>query len=412
MIDINIILKEKKKIIKYLKIRKFIKINIINKLILYKKKEKKILKYIEKYSKKINKYSKYYFLKKDKNIYNKIINIKLNKKKLNKKKYIYKKKIYKNLIKIPNIINKLYFKKYKNNINNSLIIYNNNKQNILKKKKYLTHIELSKKFELFNIKDATKISGTGFVIYSGLGLKLYNSLVNYLLYYNNKYGYKEYKLPLLVNKNSIYGTGQLPEKNNQIYNIYKDKLYLIPTGEVPLINLYKNKIFNINDLPIKSQTYTDCFRREAGSYGKKVKGLNRLHQFGKVEIVEITDNKNSNNRLKYMLKHIKNVLKSLKLKFRIKLLPCFKIGFTSSITYDFEVYSLGQKQWLEVSSLSNCLDYQSNNLNIFYKDNNIKKKCHTLNGSCIAIPRLLISIIEMYQSKNNIKIPKVLKKFF
>ncbi|WGH28218.1 MAG: serine--tRNA ligase [Candidatus Shikimatogenerans bostrichidophilus] len=337
-----------------------------------------------------------------------------------KKKYLkYKKKINNNLLKIPNIVNKLFIKKYKKNIYNNLIIYKSNKSkfNIFKKKeKILTHIELSNLIELFNIKKGSIISGTGFIIYSGLGLKLYNSLVNYLLFINSKNGYKEYKLPLLVNKLSLYGTGQLPDKDNQIYNIKNDKLYLIPTSEVPLINLYKNEMFNIKDLPIKSQSYTECFRREAGSYGKNVKGLNRLHQFGKVEIIEIVNKSKSNKRLKKMLEHIKKVLISLNLYFRIKLLPCYKMCLTSSITYDFEVYSFGQKKWLEVSSLSNCLDYQSNNLKIFYKKKNKKKKCHTLNGSCISIPRLLIAILEMYQiNKNNkifIKIPKVLKNFF
>ncbi|WGH25536.1 MAG: serine--tRNA ligase [Candidatus Shikimatogenerans bostrichidophilus] len=258
---------------------------------------------------------------------------------------------------------------------------------------------------------ASNLSGSGFAILSGKGLKLYKALVNFFIYFNKKEGYKEYILPYLVNKNTILGTGQYPEKKTQLYKIEKQDLFLIPTGEVPLINLYRNKIFNINELPIKSQTYTDCFRKEAGSYGKNVKGLNRIHQFGKVEIIEISDI-NSDISLKRMFNHIKKILKLLNLKFRIILLPAKDIGFTSSITYDFEVYSVGQKKWLEVSSLSNCLNYQSNNLNIKYKNKNNIYFCHTLNGSCLSLPRILLSIIELNQKKNTIEIPKILLQFY
>ncbi|MDH3004871.1 MAG: serine--tRNA ligase [Candidatus Shikimatogenerans sp. JK-2022] len=302
-------------------------------------------------------------------------------------------------------MNKLYFKK-----NIKKIIYNNKIKN--KKKKFLSHIELSKKFEIYDNFLASKISSTGNIIYSGIGLKLYNALVRYFIYFNSKKGYKEYKLPYLVNKSSILGTGQYPEKKKEIYKIKKEKLYLIPTGEIPLINIYRNKIFDVKDLPIKSQTYTECFRKEAGSYGKKVKGLNRMHQFGKVEIIEISEEKKSNLRLKKMLKHIKKLLKSLNLIFRIKLLSSKKISNTSSITYDFEVFSVGQKIWLEVSSLSNCLNYQSNNLNIKYKKKNKIYFCHTLNGSSLSIPRILACIIEYYQKKNKIEIPNILLPFY
>ncbi|WOX79187.1 serine--tRNA ligase [Candidatus Shikimatogenerans bostrichidophilus] len=413
MLTDSLIKENKKKYILSLKKRKFKNINIIKEILFLYKKQKNYIILLEKYNRIINKYSKNFFKKnKIKIKYKKILNIKNKSKKLKNELLIIKEKIFNIKIKLPNIINELYFKKYKN-IKNNKIIYKNKKYKLyLKKNKLLSHIELSKKFELFDTNTASKISGTGFVIYSGIGLKLYNSLVKYLLFINKKKGYKEYKLPYLVNEQSIYGTGQYPDKKNQLYNILKDNLYLIPTGEVPLINLYKNKIFKINNLPIKAQTYTNCFRREAGSYGKNVKGLNRLHQFGKVEIIEIMDNKNSNLRLFKMLEHIKYVLKTLKLYFRIILLSCNNIGLTSSITYDFEVYSFGQKKWIEVSSLSNCLDYQSNNLNIYYLNKNNKELCHTLNGSCISIPRLLLTIIEMYQTKNKIKIPKVLIPFY
>ncbi|MDH3004303.1 MAG: serine--tRNA ligase [Candidatus Shikimatogenerans sp. JK-2022] len=401
MLKISFIKKNKNKIIESLKIRKFKKINIIyNILDLYKKNNNIKIK-INYYNKKIKEYSSLYYNNRNKKIYKKILIYKNKNKREKKKNKLIEKKIFNKTLLIPNILNNIYFK---NNIKEKKIIY---KYGILnKKKKYLSHIELAKKIELF--KTASNISSSGFIIYSGLGLKLYNALVKYFIDYNNLKGYKEYKLPYIVNKSSLYGTGQYPNKKNQIYYINKDNLYLIPTGEVPLINIYKNKKFNIKDLPIKSQTYTNCFRREAGSYGKKVKGLNRIHQFGKVEIIEISEEKKSNNRLKYMLNHIKNLLKSLKLIFRIILLPGYDINFTSSITYDFEVYSVGQKIWLEVSSLSNCLNYQSYNLNIKYFNNNSIKYCHTLNGSSLSIPRILAAIIELYQYKNIIKIPNIL----
>ncbi|WGH25447.1 MAG: serine--tRNA ligase [Candidatus Shikimatogenerans bostrichidophilus] len=410
MLKISFIKKNKDKLIKSLKLRKFKNINLIYDILYLYKKNNFIKKKIDKLSKKINNYSKLYiYNKNNKKFYKKILIIKKYKKKINNKYKFIKKKLLNKIVLIPNILNDFYLNK-KNK--NKIIIYKYGNYKKINPNKFLSHIELANKFELFDTKLASSISGSGFVIYSGLGLKLYNALVKYFIYYNNIKGYKEYELPYLVSKDSLYGTGQYPQKKNQIYNINKDKLYLIPTGEVPLINIYKNKIFNIRDLPIKAQTYTNCFRREAGSYGKKVKGLNRIHQFGKVEIIEISDKKSSNIRLNKMLNHIKNLLKSLKLTFRILLLPSHDLSFTSSITYDFEVYSVGQKMWLEVSSLSNCLDYQSNNLNIKYKNNNKIRNCHTLNGSSLSIPRILASIIELYQKETKIEIPSILLPFY
>ncbi|WGH25813.1 MAG: serine--tRNA ligase [Candidatus Shikimatogenerans bostrichidophilus] len=411
MLKLSFILKNKNKIIENLQKRDFKYKLLINDILLLNNKIKKIKKKIDNISKIINKFSKNYIFFKKK-IYKDIINIKKKKKKLNKKYKYYKKKIFKKNIIIPNIIDKIYFKNKKNN--NKTIIYEYGKEKLKIKYNFIDHIELSKKFEIFNTKISSNISGTGFVIYSGLGLKLYKALLNYFLYFNNKNGYKEYILPYLIKKQSIYGTGQYPKNKNQIYNINKDKLYLIPTAEIPLINIYQNKLFNYNDLPIKAQSYTECFRREAGSYGKNVKGLNRLHQFGKVEIIEICDNISSNLRLKKMLNHIKKLLKSLDVYFRIILLPCNDISNTSSITYDFEIYCFGLKRWIEVSSLSNCTDYQSNNLNIRFIKKNKKYFCHTLNGSSLSIPRVLASIIELYQckKKNRIVIPNILLPFY
>ncbi|MDH3004643.1 MAG: serine--tRNA ligase, partial [Candidatus Shikimatogenerans sp. JK-2022] len=385
MLKISFIKKNKLKIIKSLKLRRLNYINRVNYILNLYKYQNKIKKKIDKYINKIKNLSIiYYKNKSNKKIYKKILKLKIKKNK-NKKKYKkIKNKIFNGTLLIPNILNNIYLK---NNELKNKILYKFGKKKIIKLKKYLSHIELSKTIELFDTKLASNISSTGFVIYYGLGLKLYNALIRYFLDYNSKSGYKEYKLPYLVNKFSLFGTGQYPDKKNIIYKLKKNNLYLIPTGEVPLINIYSNNIFDIKKLPIKSQTFTNCFRKEAGSYGKKVKGLNRIHQFGKVEIIEITSKKESEKRLKYMLNHIKNLLKSLNLIFRIKLLPSHELSNTSSITYDFEVYSVGQKIWLEVSSLSNCLEYQSNNLNIKYKLNNRTYYCHTLNGSSLSIPR-------------------------
>ncbi len=229
---------------------------------------------------------------------------------------------------------------------------------------------------------------------------------------NIKCGYKEISFPYLVNEKSVFSTGQFPDKENQMYFLKKEKLYLIPTGEVPLINYYQNKILLEKYLPIKNTTYTSCFRREAGSYGSKVKGLNRIHQFDKVEIIQITKNNLSNIALKEMINHIKNILNILKIKFRIIKLCNKNLGISSYETYDFEVYSLYQKKWLEVSSVSNCTEYQSRRLNLKYKKNNKNFFCHTLNGSSLALPRLIIALLEnnleKYKDKWIVNIPDVL----
>ncbi|WP_185865172.1 serine--tRNA ligase [Blattabacterium cuenoti] len=274
----------------------------------------------------------------------------------------------------------------------------------------LPHWELSKKFNLFDLNLGSKICGTGFPVYFGKFAKLQRSLIQYFLDKNIKALYKEYSLPYFINQTSGFSTGQIPDKKDQMYFIEKDNFYLIPTGEIPLMNCYRDKIFLEKDLPIKATTYTSCFRREAGSYGTKVRGLNRLHQFEKVEIIQITLPDYSSYSLKDMIEHVKNILKSLNLPFRIIRLKASDLGYSSSITYDFEVYSIAQKKWLEVSSISNCTDYQSNRLNIRYKKNITGEigYCHTLNGSALALPRILVAILENNQTNNHINIPEVL----
>ncbi|WP_185868650.1 serine--tRNA ligase [Blattabacterium cuenoti] len=273
----------------------------------------------------------------------------------------------------------------------------------------LPHWELSKKFPLFNLNIGSKICGSGFSVYIDKCAKLQRCLIQYFLDKNEENLYKEYSLPYLVNQSSAFSTGQIPDKENQMYFIEKDNFYLIPTGEVPLMNCYRDQIFSYLDLPIKATSYTSCFRRESGSYGLKVRGLNRLHQFDKVEIIQITTSNSSSISLKEMIEHIKNILKSLYLPFRIILLNGNELGYSSSITYDFEVYSFAQKKWLEVSSVSNCTNFQSHRLNIKYKNpkGNIEY-CHTLNGSSLALPRILVTLLENNQSYYHINIPKVL----
>jgi seryl-tRNA synthetase len=317
-------------------------------------------------------------------------------------KVLYK-KLFNILIQIPNIPSQ------KVPLTKDILIYQNFKFSY--KNKLLPHWELGKKFNLFNF--AAHIAGSGFNIYIDKGAKLQRSLIQYCLDKNLNAGYMEYVLPFLVNKNSIFGTGQFPDKKKQMYFLEKDKLYLIPTAEVPLINVFRRSLFNINDLPFKATSFTSCFRREAGSYGLKVKGLNRLHQFDKVEIIEINSDKNSYKSFNYMVLHVKNILSSLKIPFRIINISAKYLGVTSALTYDFEVFSPGQNKWLEVSSVSNCTNFQSHRMGIKFINNDGKKYfCHTLNGSSLAIPRLFAALIENYQFSEYIQIPKVLINYF
>jgi len=238
------------------------------------------------------------------------------------------------------------------------------------------------------------------------------ALIAYFLDKNTAAGYSEYQVPLVVNEKSGYGTGQLPDKEGQMYHIGEDDLYLIPTSEVPLTNLFRDNLLEEKDLPIACTAYTPCFRREAGSYGAHVRGLNRLHQFDKVELVNLTTSKESYNTLEKMVEHVKEILRELKLPYRILRLCGGDLGFTSALTYDFEVYSTAQERWLEISSVSNFETFQSNRMKIRYKNKEGKKELvHTLNGSSLALPRVLAGILENYQTPNGIEIPEVLKSY-
>ena len=272
------------------------------------------------------------------------------------------------------------------------------------------HWELAKKYNLIDFELGVKITGAGFPVYMGKGAILQRALIQFFLNEGNKAGYNELLVPHLVNEDSGYGTGQLPDKEGQMYHVVNDNLYLIPTAEVPITNVYRGNLLAYEDLPIKHVGYTPCFRREAGSYGKDVRGLNRLHQFDKVEIVQITSQEKSYDTLNEMKDHIESLIRKLGLPFRILKLCGGDLGFTSALTFDFEVYSVGQKKWLEVSSVSNFETFQANRLKLRYRsqDDNKPKLAHTLNGSALALPRILASLLEFYQSSEGVKIPDVL----
>ena len=274
------------------------------------------------------------------------------------------------------------------------------------------HWDLSKEYDIIDFELGSKITGSGFPVYKGKGAKLQRALINFFLDRNSSAGYNEFQVPHLVNSDSAYATGQLPDKDGQMYHVINDDFYLIPTAEVPLTNIYRDKILAVDQVPIMMTGYTPCFRREAGSYGSDVRGLNRLHQFDKVEIVRIEHPDKSDDALIKMKEHIKEILVELKLDFRILNLCAGDLGFTSSITYDFEVFSKGQEKWLEISSVSNFKTYQSNRLNLKFKDKDGKNyTLHTLNGSSLALPRVMAGLIENNQSKNGIIIPDVLVSY-
>ena len=272
-----------------------------------------------------------------------------------------------------------------------------------------THWDLAKEYNIIDFELGSKITGSGFPVYKGKGAKLQRGLINYFLDKNTSAGYTEFQVPNLVNSDSAFATGQLPDKDGQMYHVNEDNFYLIPTAEVPLTNIYRDKILSSDEIPVLLTGYTPCFRREAGSYGAEVRGLNRLHQFDKVEIVRLEHPDNSSQALLNMKEHVKEILGELEIDFRILNLCAGDLGFTSSITYDFEIFSKGQKKWLEISSVSNFKSYQSNRLNLKFKNKEGKNELlHTLNGSSLALPRLIAGLIENNQTNEGIQVPKVL----
>jgi seryl-tRNA synthetase len=276
----------------------------------------------------------------------------------------------------------------------------------------LPHWDLAKKYQIIDFELGTKITGSGFPVYKGKGAVLQRALINFFLDRAIAAGYNEVIPPLVVNEDSAFATGQLPDKEGQMYHVTEDNLYLIPTAEVPLTNLYRDMILEETDFPIKMVGYTPCFRREAGSYGKDVRGLNRLHQFDKVEIVQIQHPEKSYQTLDDMVAHVESLLKLLELPYRILRLCGGDMSFASALTYDFEVYSAAQERWLEVSSVSNFETFQSNRLRLRYRDTENKKNlAHTLNGSALALARIVAAILENYQTPKGIKVPVVLQPY-
>lgn len=275
------------------------------------------------------------------------------------------------------------------------------------------HWEITKNLNIIDFELGVKITGSGFPVYKGKGAKLQRALINFFLEENIDAGYSEIMPPLMVNEDSAYGTGQLPDKDGQMYHAQADNFYLIPTAEVPLTNIFRDVILNASDFPVKLTAYTPCFRREAGSYGKDVRGLNRLHQFDKVEIVQVEHPSKSYDTLDKMVAHVEGILQKLELPYRILRLCGGDTSFTSALTYDFEVFSAAQQKWLEVSSVSNFESFQANRLMLRFREEGEKRNqlAHTLNGSSLALPRILAALIENNQNENGIKIPKVLQPF-
>ena len=274
------------------------------------------------------------------------------------------------------------------------------------------HWELVKKYDIIDFELGVKITGAGFPVYKGKGARLQRALISYFLDKNTEAGYQEYQVPHLVNEASGYGTGQLPDKEGQMYHVGIDDLYLIPTAEVPVTNLFRDVLLNESELPVLCTAYTPCFRREAGSYGAHVRGLNRLHQFDKVEIVRVEHPDKSYEALDGMVEHVKNIMRELKLPYRILRLCGGDMSFASALTYDFEVFSTAQDRWLEISSVSNFETFQASRLKLRFKDKEGKNQlAHTLNGSSLALPRVLAGIIENYQTPEGIVIPEVLRKY-
>lgn len=277
----------------------------------------------------------------------------------------------------------------------------------------LPHWEIAAKYELIDFELGNKITGSGFPVYIGQGARLQRALISYFLDCNTKAGYKEYYPPYLVNEETAYGTGQLPDKEGQMYHVTADGFYLIPTAEVPVTNVYRDEILREEQLPVKMTAYTPCFRREAGSYGKDVRGLNRVHQFDKVEIVQLVHPEKSYEVLEEMVSHVEQLLQSLKLQYRILRLCGGDMSFTSALTYDFEVYSAAQERWLEVSSVSNFENFQTNRMKIRFKDGNGKTQlAHSLNGSSLALPRILACLLENHQTPDGVRVPAALQPYF
>jgi seryl-tRNA synthetase len=412
MLQINYIRENRHKVIERLKIKNFDGAEIIDKITELDDKRRKTQKVLDDNLSKANILAKQIgYLYKDGDIKQanetkqKTSELKVISKKLNKELDLYKQELKNFLLQVPNLPHSSV------QGGNNVVEYKEGNIPELQNNA-LPHWDLATKYDIIDFKSGNKITGAGFPVYKDKGAKLQRSLINFFIDNAVKQGYTEIQPPALVNEDSGYGTGQLPDKDKQMYYINIDNLYLIPTAEVPITNLYRDIILKYDDLPIKNVAYSSCFRREAGSYGKDVRGLNRLHQFDKVEIVQIQKPDKSYQTLIGMQEYVASLLRKLELPFRIVKLCGKDTSFASALTYDAEVYSAAQKQWLEVSSISNFETFQANRMMLRFKDKNGGKKLpHTLNASALALPRIVAALLENNQSPKGIKIPKVLIKY-
>ncbi len=417
MLNIKRIQKDSGEIIKLLKIKNFDAGEIIGQIINYDKKRREILQDTEKKKAELNKLSK-----KIGNLFRekRIDEANLAKEKTGKLKEDIK-KLDKEVVETENELNNLLIQVP--NIPHESVPFGNSEEDNEKIRSggefpelpgnALPHWELAVKYDIIDFELGNKITGAGFPVYKGKGAKFQRALINFFLDEGLKAGYLEIQPPIVVNEDSGWGTGQLPDKDGQMYYIQTDNLYLIPTAEVPVTNIYRDVILDVDELPVKNIAYTPCFRREAGSYGKDVRGLNRLHQFDKVEIVQIQHPGKSYETLEEMTVHIEGLIQKLELPYRIMRLCGGDISFTSALTYDFEVFAAAQKKWLEVSSVSNFESFQANRLKLRFKEKGSKKTyiAHTLNGSALALPRIFAALIENNQTPEGIVIPEILRPY-
>lgn len=416
MLELNYIRENKNEVISGLEKRNFKDLGLIEEIILTDKSRRDTQKNLDSklheansLTKEIGLFFKSGNIKKAENFKLKSAEIKTTTKLLQEKLDSIEKKLSELRFQVPNIPNSIVKKGFSEKDNEEIETFG--KINKLEEN-LIPHWELAKKYNLIDFDLGSKITGAGFPVYIDKGAKLQRALINFFIDKNVKAGYREIQVPLLVNEASGIGTGQLPDKEGQMYHVINDDLYLIPTSEVPITNIYRNDIIEEDSLPIKHVGYTPCFRREAGSYGKEVRGLNRLHQFDKVEIVQITHPHESYDTLDQMVSYVESLIKKLKLPYRKLRLCGGDLGFTSALTYDLETYSVGQNKWLEVSSISNFETFQSNRLKLRFRDKNRNLQlAHTLNGSALALPRIMASLLEINQYKDGIHIPEVLKPY-
>jgi seryl-tRNA synthetase len=417
MLQVNFIKNNKEEVIERLSLKNFTDLNLINQVIELDDERKKLQFEFDEKQSKINTTSKKIGqlmasgkkeLAEEKKL--EVVNLKSALQPISEKLAGIEKNLHDELIKLPNLPHAS-VPKGKTPEENEIVREGGEKP--LLNKEALPHWELAKKYDLINFELGNKVTGSGFPFYKNKGAKLQRALIQYFLDYNTAAGYTEYQPPLMVNEASAYGTGQLPDKEGQMYFAGADNLYLIPTAEVPVTNIYRDEIVKENVLPLKMTAYTPCFRREAGSYGKDVRGLNRVHQFDKVEIVQLVHPEKSYSVLEEMVNHVEKLLQNLKLPYRILRLCGGDMSFASALTYDFEVYRAAQQKWLEVSSVSNFESFQSNRMKIRFKSSEGKTQLvHTLNGSSLALPRIVAALLENKQTGTGINLPKVLHSYF